>query len=75
MMVNKDLIVNAIIMSTNSHLSPILFHYKIQELGAEAGSGTAQVANDNVCTGEVEESQVYKANVSFTQLLTVILFI
>jgi hypothetical protein len=75
MMVNKDLIVNAIIMSTNSHLSPILFHYKIQELGAEAGSGTAQVANDNVCTGKENESKVCDGNLSFTQLLMVILFV
>jgi hypothetical protein len=41
----------------------------------EAGSGSAQVANDSVCSGEGKESEVYNANLSFTQLLTVILFI
>jgi hypothetical protein len=62
-------------MSINYGNRPILFHYKIQEVVEEAGSGSAQVANDSVCSGEGKESEVYNANLSFTQLLTVILLI
>ena len=44
-----------------------------------AGSGSAQAqsqaANDSVCSGKGKESEVYKDNLSFTQLLMVILFI
>ncbi|XP_051184174.1 protein FAR1-RELATED SEQUENCE 5 isoform X3 [Lolium perenne] len=50
---------------TTSH-----FGEEIQEVLEEARGDSAQVANDNVCTGKENESKVCDGNLSFTQLLT-----
>ena len=85
MLLNTNLVFNVIILSINFHNSPTIFHYKIQEVGEDAGSGRAQVqseahtqvqvTNDSVCSGKLKESEDYNANLSFTSLLTVILLI
>lgn len=49
---------------TTSH-----FGEEIQEVLEEARGDSAQVANDNVCTGKENESKVCDGNLSFTQLL------
>jgi hypothetical protein len=69
-----------------SILITVLFlSFQIEEVGEEAGSGSAQaqsqahaqvqLANDTACSGKGKESEFYNSNLSFTQLLTVILFI
>jgi hypothetical protein len=72
-------------MSINSHDPHIFCSLQIEEVGKEACTGSAQaqvqanaevqVANDSVCSGKGKESEFYKADLSFTQLLTVILSI
>jgi hypothetical protein len=51
----------------------------VEEAGCGSAQAQAQVqlqfANDNVSSGKENEFDIYKPNLSFTQLLTVILFI
>jgi hypothetical protein len=61
----------------SSILITILFlSFQIEEVGEEAGNGSAQpqLANDSACSGKGKESEICNANLSFTQLLTVIFF-
>jgi hypothetical protein len=68
-----------------SVITLLFFSLQIEEVWEEASSGSAQaqsqahaqeqVANDSLSSGKGKESEVYNANLSFTQLLTVILLI
>lgn len=73
MFLNNYCLFNVIILPINSHNPQILFHYQKQEVGEQACGGVAQVEDVIVYKDNMKESQDYKDNLSFTQLLMVIL--
>lgn len=58
-----------VILPINSHNPQFFFLQKKQEVGEEACSGVGQVEDVIVYKDNMKESQDYKDNLNFTQLL------